>query len=504
VQRARKSLGQNFLIDPNLQRKIVEAVDPGPEDTVIEIGPGRGALTRHLTGRVARLIAVEKDESLADGLNAELGKESGFTLIRGDALETDFASFSESPARTKIVGNIPYNITTPLVFHLLERRQRPASIVLMVQREVADRILAAPGVREYGALTVGVRSVASAEKLFHVGRSAFRPVPNVDSTVLRITPYRPPPLTEEEEEDLRDLTRITFSMRRKQMQKILRTAPGYGLEADALSQVLDATGIGPESRPETVSPERFILLARALRSLGLPNTHINGDARRQVVKEANAGAGKADERHFIGLVAHELRSPVAAIIGYAELLADGVFGQVDDRAREGLGRIGSAARQLRTLIDGLEILLGQGDPDTDLDQQVDPVAEVREAVAEAGIEAALRSIAIVLDSPDQVAPIRTDPEMLGRTLDLVLAATLKTGPRGPITITLQDGNDALELSIRGADEFDDALTDDPSALTSGTGFRIALARRLVRALRGELRVAVGDDGTTIHLRLPRN
>ena len=496
MARPKKSLGQNFLVDPNLQRKIIEALDPQADDTVIEIGPGTGALTRHIAGRVARLVAIEKDDALADALRAELGHVSGFTLVHGDAREVDIAALTTAPELTKVVGNIPYNITTPLVFRLLERGQRPASIVFMVQREVADRILAAPGEKDYGALSVGVRAVADAERLFQVGRSAFRPVPNVDSTVLRITPHAPARLSEQDEADLRVLTRATFSMRRKQLQKILRSAPDYALDTATATRILEETGIEAEARPETLAPDRFIALARALRAHGLPLPQNSG--------ENMAVADVGDAKRFIGLVSHELRSPVAAIVGYAELLADGVFGTVDDRARDGLGRIASAARQLRALIDGLEILMSQGEPEVEPRANVDPIGLVRAAAGEAAVEAALRGVELKLEVPDQLAPLTTDPAMLARALDLVLGAALKAAPAGPLTITVTDGADALDVAVAGADLPADSLAAETAAIATGSGFRIIMARRVLRALGGDLLVRRSSATTTVVLRLVRD
>jgi 16S rRNA (adenine1518-N6/adenine1519-N6)-dimethyltransferase len=263
VHRAKKSLGQNFLVDPGAQRRIVAALEPAPHDEVLEIGPGRGALTRHLVGKVRRLVAVELDDALVEAARTQFG--AGVEVVHGDVLELPLERLSADIPALKVVGNIPYNITTPLIFHLLERRPRPPLIVLMVQREVADRILAQPGGKEYGALTVGVRSVAEVERLFHVPRGAFRPAPNVDSTVVRIRPHAPPRLSQQEEADLRRLTRTAFAWRRKQLQKILRSAPGYGLSPAALAAVAAETGLSLDARPETLAPDRFIALARALR-----------------------------------------------------------------------------------------------------------------------------------------------------------------------------------------------------------------------------------------------
>ncbi|MBR9990768.1 MAG: ribosomal RNA small subunit methyltransferase A [Gemmatimonadetes bacterium] len=266
THRAKKSLGQNFLVDANQQRRIVAALEAGSGDTVIEIGPGQGALTRHIAGSVARLFLVELDRDLAPALENEFADDPAVTVIQADVLDTDLREMvGGDMSSVKVVGNIPYNITTPIIFRLLERELRPERIVIMIQREVADRILAGPGESEYGALSVGVQSVARAERLFNVGRGSFRPVPRVDSTVLLIRPISPPPLTARDEEDLRDLTRTVFSWRRKQLQKTLRSAPAYALDSARVDAVQQQTGIALDRRPEQLAPDQFISLARALR-----------------------------------------------------------------------------------------------------------------------------------------------------------------------------------------------------------------------------------------------
>jgi 16S rRNA (adenine1518-N6/adenine1519-N6)-dimethyltransferase len=270
--RAKRSLGQNFLVDRSFQHRIVAALEAGPGDEVLEIGPGTGALTRHLVGQVGRLIAVELDDRLVETLRDEYGAIPGVEIEHANALDLDLADLSEDPAALLVIGNIPYNITTPLIFWLLDRPVRPARIVLMIQKEVADRILAPPGTRAYGALSGGVRSVAMVERLFNVSRGAFRPVPDVDSTVIRITPLRPSPLRPEEESDLRTLTRAAFAWRRKQLQKILRSAPEYGLDQDAAARIEAETGIELRQRPESLGPEEFIRLSRGLRAAGYPKT----------------------------------------------------------------------------------------------------------------------------------------------------------------------------------------------------------------------------------------
>jgi 16S rRNA (adenine1518-N6/adenine1519-N6)-dimethyltransferase len=268
---AKKSLGQNFLIDPNQQRRIVAALEPEPGDTILEIGSGRGALTRHLVDTADRLVLVELDDYLAADLAREFRDRGTVTVLHADVLALDLGDIVADPARLRVVGNIPYNITTPIIFRLLQQGSRPRRIVLMIQREVADRILAPAGSGEYGALSVGVRAVARVERLFQVGRQCFRPVPRVDSTVIRIDPIDPPPLSVAEDADLRELTRATFSWRRKQLQKTLREAPGYRLDAGAVARVADVTGIAMDQRPEQLEPDHFIRLCRALRRLGLPD-----------------------------------------------------------------------------------------------------------------------------------------------------------------------------------------------------------------------------------------
>ncbi len=263
---AKKSLGQNFLVDPNTQRAIANAIQPGPEDEVLEIGPGRGALTQYLAGQVRHLILVELDNRLAATLATRFADDRSVSVIHGDFLDIDLDSVAESVDDLKVIGNIPYNITSPIIFHLLERRPRPREIVLMVQREVADRILAEVGGRAYGALAVGVRLVADVERVLNVGRGAFRPAPDVDSTVIRVVPHHPPRFTADVEAAVRDLTRATFGQRRKQLRRILRDASE--LTPDAIDEIAAEVGFDPRDRPETLTPEAFASLARALLARG--------------------------------------------------------------------------------------------------------------------------------------------------------------------------------------------------------------------------------------------
>jgi 16S rRNA (adenine1518-N6/adenine1519-N6)-dimethyltransferase len=261
--RPKRALGQNFLVDPNIQRRIVELAEIGPEDTVLEIGPGRGALTGHLSERAGRLILVELDDDLAPALEERFAANPSVEVHHADILEVDLTSLVDDPSRLRVVGNIPYNITTPILFHLLGGI-RPADILIMVQKEVGDRIVAEPGHGGYGALTVGVRSVARAERVLNVPPGAFRPRPRVDSVVIRITPIRPPNITRSEETDLRRLTRAVFQWRRKQLGRTLRDHPDLRVPVDRLESLAERMSLDLRRRPETLSPSEFIALSRRL------------------------------------------------------------------------------------------------------------------------------------------------------------------------------------------------------------------------------------------------
>lgn len=258
--RAKRSLGQNFLVDPNLQRKIVAALDLSRDDVLLEIGPGRGALTAHLAGRCRRLVLVELDDDLAADLSVRYAERPDIEVVHADFLAVDLAALFPEDESFRVVGNIPYHITAPILFKLLDR-PRPADIVLMVQKEVGDRLTANPGTSAYGALSVGVRAIAECALLFGVPRTAFRPAPNVDSVVVRISPLRPPPLSPPQESRLRELTRAVFQWRRKQLQKTLRDHPDLSLPPALVTEIAQATGWDLTRRPETLAPEDFVHLA---------------------------------------------------------------------------------------------------------------------------------------------------------------------------------------------------------------------------------------------------
>jgi 16S rRNA (adenine1518-N6/adenine1519-N6)-dimethyltransferase len=259
---AKRSLSQNFLVDHNIRRKIVAELEAGPDDAVLEVGSGHGELTDLLSGRVARLVLVEKDDRLASDLAHRFVDRDDVRVVHGDALEVDLEGLLGS-AGGLLISNVPYGITSPLIFRFLEMEPMPRRMVLLVQREVAERIAASEGNKVYGALSVGVQARAAVRIAFRVGRRAFRPVPEVDSAVILIEP-RPDAVGRERQEDLRVLTRVAFSRRRKQLGRILRSAPEYDLAADTIERILEAQGVDPRARPETLTPDQFVDLASRL------------------------------------------------------------------------------------------------------------------------------------------------------------------------------------------------------------------------------------------------
>jgi 16S rRNA (adenine1518-N6/adenine1519-N6)-dimethyltransferase len=254
----RKSLGQHFLTDRRILGRIADALQLTGGETVLEIGPGRGALTDILAERAGRLIAIEYDRALAEMLRQRYAKRGNVLIAEADVLEVSLAELAAGPY--VLVGNVPYYITTPILFHALVPPRAERSVYL-VQREVADRLSASPGTKEYGALTVNVAAVARAETLFRVPAGAFSPPPRVESAVVRITPLETPLVAPTEERPLRTLVQNAFGMRRKQMRRVVRSL--YALDAERADAILGAAGIDPEVRPETLTPEQFVGLLRA-------------------------------------------------------------------------------------------------------------------------------------------------------------------------------------------------------------------------------------------------
>jgi 16S rRNA (adenine1518-N6/adenine1519-N6)-dimethyltransferase len=256
----RKSLGQHFLSDRRILQRIVDALELTGVETVVEVGPGRGSLTELLVPAARRLVLIEYDRALAELLRQRFAEAPAVTVIQADVLTVDLSA--AAGGTYSLVGNVPYYITTPIVFHAL-RAPRPDRAVYLVQREVATRLVAAPGSDEYGALSVNVQSVASAKLLFRVAAGSFNPPPKVESAVVRIDPRPDPVVTAAEETVFRRFVQDAFGMRRKQMRRVLREI--LSIDAPAADALLAAASIDPAARPETLSPEDFARLVRAAR-----------------------------------------------------------------------------------------------------------------------------------------------------------------------------------------------------------------------------------------------
>ena len=276
---ALKRLGQHFLSDPRILDRIAEALALQGSETVVEIGPGRGGLTDRLIPRASRVAIIEIDRALAALLRTKYAEQPKVEVIERDALTVSFADAARGLFRPSgeeslaadagigapdyvVVGNVPYYITTPLLFQSLVP-PRPSRAVVLVQREVAERIVAPAGSESYGALSVNVQALADARIMFRVPPGAFQPPPKVDSAVIRIAALPTPLITRDEEIPFRKLVQGAFGLRRKQMRKVVRTLTGLG--APDAEAVLEAATVDPEARPETLGPERFAAVLRALR-----------------------------------------------------------------------------------------------------------------------------------------------------------------------------------------------------------------------------------------------
>lgn len=265
-----RRLGQHFLTDRNILKRIVDALEPEASDVVVEIGAGRGSLTAALAPRVGRVVAIEKDRRLVAAL-AAAPVAANVTVVAGDALRLDWhALFDQArgaaPARealgaSKIVGNIPYNLTSPLIEQALTP-PLPERIVLLVQAEVALRLAAAPGTRAYGALSVGVQALARVERLARVPAGAFTPRPKVESALVRLAPLAEPLVGARPGElaAFRAFVTRCFSRRRKQLKNVVMAATAQ--PSATVQGGLRALGLDPMTRPETLPPQAFVRLLR--------------------------------------------------------------------------------------------------------------------------------------------------------------------------------------------------------------------------------------------------
>ncbi len=249
----RRRFGQHFLHDPGVIRRILDALSPQPAQRIVEVGPGRGALTWGLLERAKSLDAIEIDRDLAAALQADPRAKSALRVHAEDVLETDFARMRGNGAPLRIIGNLPYNISTPLLFRLLQQRAAIADMHFMLQREVVDRMAAEPGGKDYGRLTVMLAAYAEVERLFDVGPGAFRPPPKVWSAIVRLRPSRAPMFDIGSDGALRLLVTAAFSHRRKTLRN--------GLKGLLSAAQIEVCGIDPGLRPERLAPGQFGRLA---------------------------------------------------------------------------------------------------------------------------------------------------------------------------------------------------------------------------------------------------
>jgi 16S rRNA (adenine1518-N6/adenine1519-N6)-dimethyltransferase len=254
MNRARKRFGQHFLHDPQVIARIVAAIDPRPDERVVEIGPGHGALTSQLLARAGTLTAVEIDRDLARELASRFG--AALTIEARDVLEVDFARLRGAGPPLRVVGNLPYNISTPLLFHLLAQREAIADMHFMLQKEVVDRMVAPPGSKVYGRLTVMLAPWLRIERLFTVAPGAFSPPPKVSSAFVRLVPLARPAFDIGAAPLFERIVREAFSQRRKTLRNSLRGVVD--------PPIFERLGIDPGARAEQLAPAQFGALAQAL------------------------------------------------------------------------------------------------------------------------------------------------------------------------------------------------------------------------------------------------
>ena len=265
--RPRKSMGQHFLTDPNVAAMIVRRAGLDHDDTVLEIGAGLGALTIPLARQVKQVLAVESDHSICTFLKGELLRAgiSNVTILEKDILKCDIESMAgKSGAPLKVVGNLPYNISSRVLMYLINSRRCVDGAVLMFQKEVAERILAKPGTKTYGRLSVLIQYCARIYPVARVAASAFFPKPKVDSQVVGVDFYDPLPFPAEDEPFLFRLTQVSFGKRRKTLKNALLSS-ALGFDKSRISLALKDANIDPQRRPETLGVEEFVRLASAMK-----------------------------------------------------------------------------------------------------------------------------------------------------------------------------------------------------------------------------------------------
>lgn len=256
--RPRKPLGQHFLFDKNILNKILNTAKLRPTDRVVEIGPGPGIMTRMIGERVRKVIAIEIDTTLCDNLKRDLSEQSHIEIVNADALDYPYEDVEKG---FKVIANLPYYITTPILFRLMDVRESIQSMTLMVQKEIAERITARPGIKDYGILSIAIQYYSIPEIIFIVPRGAFRPPPRVDSALIHIEFLKRPRVKIRNEVFFFRVVRASFSQRRKTLQNSLKQ---LGFKKETLDRVLTSLRIDPKRRAETLSIEEFGLLSDSL------------------------------------------------------------------------------------------------------------------------------------------------------------------------------------------------------------------------------------------------
>ena len=257
--KARKRFGQHFLIDATVIARIVYAINPQADEHLVEIGPGLGVLTEELLHFVPAMDAVELDRDIIPKLAARCGPKGQLTIHAADALRFDFSRLAEDGRLLRIVGNLPYNISTPLMFHLLDSKAVVRDMHFMLQKEVVDRLAAQPGTKDYGKLSVMMQYYCQVAHLFDVPPEAFDPPPKVDSAVVRLVPYTQPPVQVDDIRLFERLVTQAFSQRRKTLRNTLKKL----LPAETMTDL----GVDPSRRAETLSLREFASLANAVEAL---------------------------------------------------------------------------------------------------------------------------------------------------------------------------------------------------------------------------------------------
>ncbi len=267
--KAKRRFGQNFLIKSDYCDQIVTSVSPKADETILEIGPGQGALTELLIESGAQVVAIEVDRDLAPLLTRDFGRRENFRLVEADALHADFCQVISPASTARVVANLPYNISTPILQRLIEHRRCVTEMTLMLQREVVERITAGPGGKEYGYLSVLVQLYCEAEHLFDVPPSAFRPVPKVVSSVVRLKVRSQTAAVVNDEKLFVELTKTLFAQRRKTILNNLRagwTRLGMA-SADQIKEVLAAAELDPQRRAETLTISELAGLSEKIERL---------------------------------------------------------------------------------------------------------------------------------------------------------------------------------------------------------------------------------------------